>query len=309
VKRTYISAILIAITANSASAQQTFSVPYQVVQPRPVSGYASQSQVQQACPQASPHVIHGHHPVTQAQTVIQPVVPAATASILPAPTPATVPARVVQQSVVPQSSQVVSAKRAPAPAPSIPPQPEDLLVPAPSQVVSVKRAPAPAPSIPPQPEAPTAIVAQPNQKPETGELETSVPQDLAVAEPVVVPSTTSTLVPSGVTDSNDVASTAAPSTSALAGRIEPARPIEKSIVKPLETPTEIAAVENVKSIVESAKEVVGPQETAVAAVDNREEVELVVESQSGGLTGELVAGPALERERSCGAIRIGGVRN
>lgn len=274
-KRTFITAILIAITANSASAQQVVSVPYQAVQ-WPAGSQAYQPQIQYPVQQSYPlpsspalYMTQGqYHAVPQ--TVFQPAVPAATTQVLS--TPADVPTRVLTQSVV--------KNRAPAPAPSIPPQPGDLIVPAPAYIVAQ-----PAPSIPPQPRdliapTPTSIVAQPVQP---------GPQKLAVDQQAV-PGNLSAPAPSR---SEDVI---APVTSSLVAQPEPVRPVEESVLMTRGNQEEFAVVENKESTVGLVKEAVSSPETATAVVENRLEGQPALEGQLSDLTEKLVAVPGSSDE-------------
>ena len=295
-KRTYIAAILIAITANSASAQQTFSVPYQAAGPWPASGQ--------------------YYPVSQVQTVVQPIVPVVAAPVLSTPAIATsVLQRSVGQQTQLQSSQAAAASRAPAPAPSIPPQPEGLIVPAtsvvltqpklgtqpqPPQVAAASRAPAPAPSIPPQPEglivpAPTAVAVQSVQETEAEGLKTSKPQELAVVDQAVVPGALSAPALSQL-ETAASENKVAPVTPSLMGQLDPVRPVEESVLKTPEIQEEIVAVENVEPIVEPTREPVSPLETATAVVANPGKVESAIEGQSGDFTDEIVSVPELGGE-------------
>ena len=221
-KRTYIAAILIAITANSASAQQTFSVPYQAAGPWPASGQ--------------------YYPVSQVQTVVQPIVPVVAAPVLSTPAIATsVLQRSVGQQTQLQSSQAAAASRAPAPAPapSIPPQPEGLIVP-----------------------TPTAVAVQSVQETEAEGLKTSKPQELAVVDQAVVPGTLSAPALSQL-ETAASENKVAPVTPSLMGQLDPVRPVEESVLKTPEIQEEIVAVENVEPIVEPTREPVSPLETCL----------------------------------------------
>ena len=279
-KRTSITAILIAITANSASAQQAVSVPYQAVQSWPVGSQAYQPQVQQSYPQPSspaPYMTQGQYH-TVPQSVLQPAVPAATT---PAPTtqvlltPAAVPTRVLTQSVV--------QNRAPAPAPSIPPQPGDLIVPAPTSIVAQPVQPEPQPvdlTVP----APTSVVAQPAQPAQPVQPAQPGPQKLAVDQQIVP----GPLSAPAASRSEDVV---APVTSSLVAQPEPVRPVEESVLKTRENQEEFAVVENKESTVELVKESVGSPETETAVVENRLEDEPALEGQLSDSTEEIVAVP------------------
>ena len=258
-KRTSITAILIAITANSASAQQAVSVPYQAGQSWPAASQAYQPQIQQSYPQPSspvPYMTQGQY-YTVPQTVVQPVVPAATT---PAATTRVLP-QVGQQNQLRQSA---AASRAPAPAPSIPPQPEDLIVPAPTSIVAqpVQQQPQPEDLIVP---APTSTVAQPVQQ---------QPQELVVDQQIV-PGTLS--------------AAPAPVTSSLVAQPEPVRPVEESVLK-TQGKEEFAVVENKESTLEPVKEAISSPETATAVIENRRQDKLV------DLTEELVAVPESSNE-------------
>ena len=282
-KKTYIAAILIAITANSASAQQTVTIPYQAGQSWPATGQAYQSHVpqvqyrqtpvQQSYPQSSsygvqpaPYVPQGQY-YTVPQTVVQPTVPAT-----PSPTATTsvLPQAVGQQNQL-QQAQVVAPSRAPAPAPSIPPQPGDFIVP-----------------------APTAVVAQPVQPVEVGVLETQQPQELTAVDPVdqaVVPS--DTLSAPALSESEGVV--AAPTTPSLVALPEPTRPVEAGVLETPEVQEELAVVEKA----------VSPVDTAPVVVENQSEAEPVIGGrQLGDLTGELVAAPELSHETTPDANNI-----
>ena len=258
-KRTSITAILIAITANSASAQQAVSVPYQAGQSWPAASQAYQPQIQQSYPQPSspvPYMTQGQY-YTVPQTVVQPVVPAATT---PAARTRVLP-QVGQQNQLRQSA---AASRAPAPAPSIPPQPEDLIVPAPTSIVAqpVQQQPQPEDLIVP---APTSTVAQPVQQ---------QPQELVVDQQIV-PGTLS--------------AAPAPVTSSLVAQPEPVRPVEESVLK-TQGKEEFAVVENKESTLELVKEAISSPETATAVIENRRQDKLV------DLTEELVAVPESSNE-------------
>ena len=258
-KRTSITAILIAITANSASAQQAVSVPYQAGQSWPAASQAYQPQIQQSYPQPSspvPYMTQGQY-YTVPQTVVQPVVPAATT---PAATTRVLP-QVGQQNQLRQSA---AASRAPAPAPSIPPQPEDLIVPAPTSIVAqpVQQQPQPEDLTVP---APTSTVAQPVQQ---------QPQELVVDQQIV-PGTLS--------------AAPAPVTSSLVAQPEPVRPVEESVLK-TQGKEEFAVVENKESTLEPVKEAISSPETATAVIENRRQDKLV------DLTEELVAVPESSNE-------------
>ncbi len=147
-KRTHIAAILIAISSSNASAQQTISVPHQAGQAWGAPSY----QVYQ------PQVQYQSYPVVQGQyfAIPQPAVPATTHQALPVSGPST---SVWQSSdTQPKPKQVDSPGKAPAPAPSIPPQTEDLIAAAPASPLRT-RAVAPAPSIPTQPKGMLAPAA------------------------------------------------------------------------------------------------------------------------------------------------------
>ena len=257
-KRTSITAILIAITANSASAQQAVPVPYQAGQSWPAASHY-QPQIQQSYPQPSspvPYMTQGQY-YTVPQTVVQPVVPAATT---PAATTRVLP-QVGQQNQLRQSA---AASRAPAPAPSIPPQPEDLIVPAPTSIVAqpVQQQPQPEDLTVP---APTSTVAQPVQQ---------QPQELVVDQQIV-PGTLS--------------AAPAPVTSSLVAQPEPVRPVEESVLK-TQGKEEFAVVENKESTLEPVKEAISSPETATAVIENRRQDKLV------DLTEELVAVPESSNE-------------
>ena len=147
-KLTPIAAILIAITTKSVSAQQSVSVPYRAEQSWPSASQAYQTQpvprvqygqqsYQSQVPQVqpTPHMTQGQYYAIP-QTTAQPSAPAATTQVLS--TPAVEPTRVLQQSVDQQNDlQQTASNKAPAPAPSIPPQPGDLIVPAPTSIVAL----------------------------------------------------------------------------------------------------------------------------------------------------------------------------
>ena len=147
-KLTPIAAILIAITTKSVSAQQSVSVPYRAEQSWPSASQAYQTQpvprvqygqqsYQSQVPQVqpAPHMTQGQYYAIP-QTTAQPSAPAATTQVLS--TPAVEPTRVLQQSVDQQNDlQQTASNKAPAPAPSIPPQPGDLIVPAPTSIVAL----------------------------------------------------------------------------------------------------------------------------------------------------------------------------
>jgi len=148
VKLTPIAAILIAITTKSVSAQQSVSVPYRAEQSWPSASQAYQTQpvprvqygqqsYQSQVPQVqpAPHMTQGQYYAIP-QTTAQPSAPVATTQVLS--TPAVEPTRVLQQSVDQQNDlQQTASNKAPAPAPSIPPQPGDLIVPAPTSIVAL----------------------------------------------------------------------------------------------------------------------------------------------------------------------------
>ena len=147
-KLTPIAAILIAITTKSVSAQQSVSVPYRAEQSWPSASQAYQTQpvprvqygqqsYQSQAPQVqpAPHMTQGQYYAIP-QTTAQPSAPVATTQVLS--TPAVEPTRVLQQSVDQQNDlQQTASNKAPAPAPSIPPQPGDLIVPAPTSIVAL----------------------------------------------------------------------------------------------------------------------------------------------------------------------------
>ena len=147
-KLTPIAAILIAITTKSVSAQQSVSVPYRAEQSWPSASQAYQTQpvprvqygqqsYQSQVPQVqpAPHMTQGQYYAIP-QTTAQPSAPVATTQVLS--TPAVEPTRVLQQSVDQQNDlQQTASNKAPAPAPSIPPQPGDLIVPAPTSIVAL----------------------------------------------------------------------------------------------------------------------------------------------------------------------------
>jgi len=130
------------------SAQQSVSVPYRAEQSWPSASQAYQTQpvprvqygqqsYQSQVPQVqpAPHMTQGQYYAIP-QTTAQPSAPVATTQVLS--TPAVEPTRVLQQSVDQQNDlQQTASNKAPAPAPSIPPQPGDLIVPAPTSIVAL----------------------------------------------------------------------------------------------------------------------------------------------------------------------------
>ena len=290
-KRTSITAILIAITANSASAQQAVSVPYQAGQSWPAASQAYQPQiqypVQQSYPQSSstvPYTTQGQY-YTVPQTVVQPAVPAATtpaATTLPAATTRVLPQSVGQQNQLQQSAAV---SRAPAPAPSIPPQPEDLIVPAPTSIVAQPVLQQPQPEDLTVP-APTSIVAQPVQQ-------DPQPEDLIVPAPTSIVAQPVQQQPQELAVDQQIVpgtlSAPAPVTSSLVAQPEPVRPVEESVLKTQGNQEEFAVVENKESTLEPVKEAISSPETATAVVENQREEKLAIEGQLVDLTEELVS--------------------
>ena len=297
-KRTSITAILIAITANSASAQQAVSVPYQAGQSWPAASQAYQPQiqypVQQSYPQSSstvPYTTQGQY-YTVPQTVVQPAVPAATtpaATTLPAATTRVLPQSVGQQNQLQQSAAV---SRAPAPAPSIPPQPEDLIVPAPTSIVAQPVLQQPQPEDLTVP-APTSIVAQPVQQ-------DPQPEDLIVPAPTSIVAQPVQQQPQELAVDQQIVpgtlSAPAPVTSSLVAQPEPVRPVEESVLKTQGNQEEFAVVENKESTLEPVKEAISSPETATAVVENQREEKLAIEGQLVDLTEELVSVPESSNE-------------
>ena len=247
-KRTHIAAILIAITANNASAQQTVSVPYQAGQSWPAS-QVYQSPVQQSNSQPSSHRGQSAPYMTQGQYYAVP-------QTVGQSTDSTAKTQ-------PQQSQVAAASRAPAPAPSIPPQPGDFILP-----------------------PPTSVVAQPVQQVEASILET---QKLAVTDQA------ETL--SGLALPQPEENIPSPTTPSLVAQPEPVKP-EGGILKTQEIQEEFATVENNQLIVEPVKKATAPLETTNAVVENQLDIEPAIAGTSGDLNGELVVTSETSSETS-----------